>query len=205
MRERAARGIGLVFPYDAECLATLVVANDGHGRAELHPPRIGRRWNDARGRSPRSPVAQVARVACQRAAVVRRLGRRVLLLQARDLGLNVREPLRRDEVRMRRDRPLGQLIERVLAIAFFNESPAHDRAIGLFALRPPALLIASGATVYMGIAPAEREASRPRGCARNQSTRKKFIQIQYRSGFLPAAGHNPGRNGCTGPRSLPSR
>src|SRR5262245_201159 len=140
MRERAARGIGLVLPHDAERLAALVIAHDGHGRAELDPGRIGWRWNDARGRSPRGPVAQVARAACQRAAVVRRLGRRVLLLQARGLGLDVREPLRRDEVRMWRDRPLGQLIERVLAIAFFNESPAHDRAMDFFAPRPPALL-----------------------------------------------------------------
>src|SRR5262245_22741498 len=162
MRERSARGIGLVFPYDAERLTALVIANDGHGRAELHLPRIGWSWNDARGRSPRCPVAQVARAACESPAVVRRLGRSVLLLQARDLGLDVREPLCRDQVRMRRDRPLGQLLGHVLAVPFLDESPAHARAIDSCATATIAALHA-GMPVpdYMGIAPAEYDCVLP--------------------------------------------
>src|SRR4029453_11816707 len=105
------------------------------------------RWNDARSRSPGGPVAQVARAACQRPAVVRRLGPRVLLLQARDLGLDVSEPFRCNQVRMRRDWPLRQLFERVLAVPFLDESPTHGRAIDSCAAAAVAAHPCGGTTV----------------------------------------------------------
>jgi len=47
----------------------------------------------------------------------------VLLLQARDFGLDVREPLGGHEVRMRRNRPLRQLFDAVLQL--FDECSTH--------------------------------------------------------------------------------
>src|SRR6516165_7151690 len=124
VRERPARGVGLVLADDPESLAAPVVADDGHGRAEMHlAPVAGRRGELCR-RPPRGPVAQVASRARQRGAVVPGLGGGVVLLQARDFGLDVREPLGGHQVGVRRNRPLRQLFGRVLQL--FDECSTHE-------------------------------------------------------------------------------
>src|SRR5262249_14135695 len=116
--------VGLILADDPEGLATPVVADDGHRRAEMHLASIAGRSDELCARSPRGPVAQVARRARKRGAVVRRLGSGVLLLQTRDLGLDAREPLGGHEVRMRRNRPLGQLFYGIFQL--FDECSAHE-------------------------------------------------------------------------------
>src|SRR5215831_20907925 len=61
MRERAARGVGLVLADDPKGLTPPVTAHDGHGRAEMHLAAIAGRSNELCARPPRRPVAQVAR------------------------------------------------------------------------------------------------------------------------------------------------
>src|SRR6476620_5663277 len=63
MRERAARRIGLVFTNDPKGLTASVVTHDGHGRAEMHARRVLGRRSQLSGRSPRVPIAKVARRA----------------------------------------------------------------------------------------------------------------------------------------------
>src|SRR5215831_11126159 len=124
MRERPARRVGLVLADDPESLTAPVAADDGRGRAEMHLASIAGRSDELRACPPRGPVAQVARHARQRGAILRRMGSGVLLLQARDLGLDAREPLGGDEVRMRRNGPLRQLFHGVFQV--FDERSAHE-------------------------------------------------------------------------------
>jgi hypothetical protein len=81
----------------------------------MHARRILARRSQLGGRSPRIPIAQVARGARGRAAIVRRLGGGMFALQTREFSLDLREPLRRYQIGMRRNRTLRQLLERVLA------------------------------------------------------------------------------------------
>src|SRR5215813_4306766 len=127
VRKRPARGIGLILADDPEGLATSVVADDGHRRAEMHLAAVAGRSDELCARPPRGPVAQVARRARQRGAVVRRLGSGVLLLETRDFGLDAGEPLGGHEVRMRRNRPLRQLLDGVFQL--FDECSAHESAL----------------------------------------------------------------------------
>jgi hypothetical protein len=93
MRERAARGIGLVFADDPKGLAASIVAYDGHGRAEMHARRVFARRRKLSAGAPRIPIAQLARRPRGRDAVARRLGTSVLALQARELIFDLGEAL----------------------------------------------------------------------------------------------------------------
>src|SRR4051795_7578942 len=126
MRERAARGIGLVFADDPKGLAASIVAYDGHGRAEMHARRVFARRRKLSAGAPRIPVAQLARRPRDRAAVTRRLGSSVLALQARELILDLGEALRRHQIGMQRNLTVRQFRNCVFAVRLFDECPAHD-------------------------------------------------------------------------------
>src|SRR6266550_9419673 len=129
MRQRPVRGIGLVLADDPEDLTAPVVADDGYGRAKMHLAAIARRRDQLRACPPRSPVTQVASCPCERRAIVRRVRRSVLLLKARDFGLDSRKPLRGHEVRMRRNGPIRQLFDRVLHV--FDECSTHGSGVAI--------------------------------------------------------------------------
>src|SRR6476660_299653 len=61
-------------------------------------------------------------------AVARRACGGMFALQTRDFSLDLREPLRRYQIGMRRNRTFRQLLDRVLAVWFFDECSAHGDA-----------------------------------------------------------------------------
>src|SRR5690242_13918233 len=132
MRERAARGIGLVFTDDSKGLTASVVTHGCHGRAEMHARRILGRRRPLTGRSPRVTISKVAPRARGRATIVGSLRGGMFASQTREFTLDLREPLRRHQIGMRRNRTLWQLLERVLAVRFFDECSAHGDANNAF-------------------------------------------------------------------------
>src|SRR5262249_30732523 len=129
MRERPVRGVGLVLANDAERLAAAVVAHDAHGRAEMHLAAIAGLRGKLRARPPGSPITQVASDPRERRTVLGLVRGGVLLLQARNLGLDARQPPGSYEVGMRRNGPIRQLLNRVLQV--FDECSTHDHAFFL--------------------------------------------------------------------------
>jgi hypothetical protein len=53
----------------------------------------------------------------------------VLLLEARNFGLDARKPLGSHEIGMRRNGPIWQLLDRILQV--FDECSTHDHAFFL--------------------------------------------------------------------------
>src|SRR5829696_10468354 len=124
----ALRGIRLVLADDAEGLAAAVLALDRDRRAEMRLRGVGRRGHDLRRVAPRRPVAEITGGAGEARLVVGLLRGRVLAMQPLELGLDAGEAFRSDEIRMRRDRAVGQILECLAPFRLLDERAAHELA-----------------------------------------------------------------------------
>ena len=128
IRQGSPGWIGLVLADDVEGLGAAVRSTDGNGRPEANFGVVGGRRRELGGRSPGAPVAEIAGEA--------RPGGPVLTnavefgLQPLDFGLDRRQTFRRDEITMRRDRPLRQFVGGRVAVLLPDEGSAHGGRVG---------------------------------------------------------------------------
>ncbi len=79
------------------------------------------RGNELRIGAPRRPVAQIAVDARASSAIIANVPK--VFAQARDFGFDRRQTFGGDEIRRRRDRPIGQVFDGV--VIFFDKGAAH--------------------------------------------------------------------------------
>ena len=123
--EAARGGIRLILADEAEFLRPAVVARDGHDLAEADGRHVRTLAGELRAGAPRSKVAEVARRRrdCRPVAALLRLGERGAALH--ECGIEQRQTAPGDEVLVRADRPVGQLVDEIRPVRLFHESSAH--------------------------------------------------------------------------------
>jgi hypothetical protein len=112
IRDRTARGIGFVLASDSVGSPASIIPQDGHRATELNLRRIAGRSNYLGRRSAGSPISHFARERGQDRAIARRLRNRMFLLQTSQRGFDGSEPLGRNDIRIRRNRPVRKIRRR---------------------------------------------------------------------------------------------
>ena len=135
VRHRSARWIGLVLSHNAKCLLSSILPAHGDCHAERNCAGVGRRPDDLRIRSSRTPITDFPqrRGGSLRVAFVDRSPMRCF--KTADAGFNRREAIFRDEIAMGRYRPIGKFFG--AGVRFFHKGAAHSANGGALSFALP--------------------------------------------------------------------
>src|SRR5947207_3986176 len=114
---------GFIFTNDAECLHSAVISSHRDGGPKMNFAFVSCRFDDLRARSSRIPISKFALGRRDRRAVVFSYGGFVCFFTAAKCPLDRRKAFSSYEVRVRRDRPIRQVINQVLD--FLNKRATH--------------------------------------------------------------------------------
>src|SRR6516165_399586 len=116
-------GFSFILTNDAECLRPAALAPHGHSGPEMHFTFIGCWFDDFCSGSSCIPVAKFALGCCDRPPVVFSYGGLICCFETGKCPLDRSKAFSCYEIRMRRHRPIRQVVN--LVLNFLNERAAH--------------------------------------------------------------------------------